>query len=72
VPVNGTVVINWNVRNASDVTLNDTAVDPMGSQEFPITDTTVFTLVARNEQGSQVEKKLKVSVDSTQPVPSTP
>ncbi len=72
VPVNGTVVINWNVRNASDVTLNDTAVDPMGSQEFPITDTTVFTLVARNEQGSNVEKKLKVSVESDQPVPSTP
>lgn len=71
VSANGSVVVSWNVRNASDVTLNDTAVDPMGSQEFPITDTTVFTLVARNEQGSVVEKKLKVSVETSQAAPTT-
>ena len=70
---NGTVVISWNVRNAREVTLNDTAVDAVGSQEFPITDTTVFVLSARNDQGSQITKQLKVSVDSqSAPTPTTP
>ena len=73
VAANGTVVISWNVRNASEVTLNDTAVDAVGSQEFPITDTTVFVLSARNDQGSQITKQLKVNVDTqTTPPPTTP
>ena len=67
VTAGGSTVLRWSVAGATQVTLNGAPVVATGTQTVSPTETTVYTLAARDAAGLTDQRQLTVRV-----VPSTP
>ncbi|HEY6390124.1 MAG TPA: hypothetical protein VIX89_02530, partial [Bryobacteraceae bacterium] len=66
VPAGQTVHLTWSVSGASEVTISPGigAVKPEGSVDIPLSRTTEFTLVAKNEKGESASSSTTVLVEA--------
>jgi hypothetical protein len=64
-------LVTWSTSNATSATLNGAAVTLSGSQSFPVSATTTFTLLAVNAAGASVTKTATVTPPTTG-LPSAP
>ncbi|MBK7926376.1 MAG: serine/threonine protein kinase [Bryobacterales bacterium] len=65
----GNAQLSWNVDNATQVSINGTAVRPEGNTSVRIDSTQQFTMKAAGPDGSADERTLVVSLN-TDPIPS--
>lgn len=68
----GSIKLTWQVANAARIELvqgNLPAVtlDPQGEREFGITEATDFVLTAIDDQGNQVTKRIKITMEAPPP-----
>jgi hypothetical protein len=61
--------LRWKTSNAKGVFLNKQTVEKSGSQDISPEKTTTYTLIAKNEEGATVERKVTVQVDIPLPPP---
>lgn len=65
-----TAVVTWQTTNAVSATLNGASVPLNGTQNYPVSTTTTFTIVAANSAGATVTRSATVTV--TPPSTSAP
>lgn len=62
------VVINWEVENASLISINNTKVTRKGSKEFFFKESTTIVLTAKNKNNVGVSRVINIEIDSRSPV----
>jgi serine/threonine protein kinase len=74
VPAGQTVHLTWSVSGASEVTISPGigVVKPEGSVDIPLSRTTEFTLVAKNEKGEAASSSTTVLVEAPSARPNAP